>query len=114
MNVNIAPDIVAKELSAAKNLDDYYAKLVPAGMGAGWNKSEPSLYPAPKNTFLPANLSYRTARRALDAAARLVRTEDAERRNLILHKHVAGHVYGTASTILSAYQMIYRFEAAHS
>jgi gentisate 1,2-dioxygenase len=115
MNVNIAPDIVAKELSAAKNLDDYYAKLVPAGMGAGWNKSEPSLYPTPKKTFLPAHWPYRTARPALDAAARLVRTEDAERRNLILHNPVAGrHGYGTASTIVAAYQMIKGFEAARS
>jgi len=65
MNVNIAPDIVAKELSAAKNLADFYAKLVPAGMGAGWNKSEPSLYPTPKKTFLPAHWPYRTARPAL-------------------------------------------------
>src|SRR6516165_11933810 len=114
MNVNIARDIVAKELSAAKNLDDYYAKLVPAGMGAGWNKSEPSLYPTPKKTFLPAHWPYRTARPALDAAARLVRTEDAERRNLILQNPVAGHGYGTASTIMAAYQMIKGFEAARS
>jgi len=114
MNVNVAPDIVAKELSAVQNLDDYYAKLVRAGMGAGWNKSEPSLYPTPKKTFLPAHWPYRTARPALDAAGRLVRTEDAERRNLILHNPVAGHGYGTAATIVAAYQMIKGAEVARS
>ncbi|HKN09705.1 MAG TPA: hypothetical protein VJ376_09520, partial [Pseudomonadota bacterium] len=87
MNVSVAQDRmaedldrIARDLSAAKSLDDYYAKLVPAHMGAGWNKSEPSLYPTPKKTFLPAHWPYRTARAALDAAARLVRTQDAERR----------------------------------
>jgi gentisate 1,2-dioxygenase len=119
MNVNVAQDLmaqdrIARDLSAAKSLDDYYAKLVAANMGAGWNKSEPSLYPTPKKTFLPAHWPYRTARAALDAAARLVRTEDAERRNLILHNPLPGNAYGTAPTIVAAYQMIKASEVARS
>jgi gentisate 1,2-dioxygenase len=124
MNVNVAQDRMAKDLvaqdriahdlSTAKSLDDYYAKLVPAHMGAGWNKSEPSLYPTPKKTFLPAHWPYRTARVALDAAARLVGTQDAERRNLTLHNPLPGNTYGTAPTIVAAYQMIKGFEAARS
>src|SRR5260370_30356073 len=110
MNVNIARDVVAqdliaKDLSTANSLDDYYAKRVATNMGAGWNKGEPSMYPTPKKTFLPAHWPYRTARVALDAAARLVRAQDAERRNLILHNPIPGNAYGTAPTIVAAYQM---------
>jgi gentisate 1,2-dioxygenase len=119
MNINIAQglvaqDLIAKELSMADSLDDYYAKLVATNMGAGWHKREPSMYPTPKKTFLPAHWPYRTARAALDAAARLVRAEDAERRNLILHNPIPGNAYGTAPTIVAAYQMIKGFEVARS
>ncbi len=109
MNVNIAQD-----LSNAVSLDDFYAKLAPTNMGAGWNKPEPSMYPVPKKTFVPAHWSYRDARAALDAAARLVRTEDAERRNLILYNPIPGNTYATARTIIAAYQMIKGHEVARS
>jgi gentisate 1,2-dioxygenase len=109
-----AQDRIARDLSTTKTLDEYYGKLVPANMSAGWNKREPSLYPTPKKTFLPAHWPYRTARAALDAAARLVRTEDAERRNLILHNPIPGNTYGTAPTIVAAYQMVKAFEVARS
>ena len=124
MNVNVAQDLtaqdltaqdrIARDLSAARSLDEYYPRLAAANMGAGWNKREPSLYPMPKKTFLPAHWPYRTARAALDAAARLTRTEDAERRNLILHNPLPGNTYGTAPTIVAAYQMIKASEVARS
>ncbi len=124
MNVNVAQgfppqdfaaqDRIARDLSAAKSLDEYYPRLAAANMDAGWNKREPSLYPTPKKTFLPAHWPYRTARVALDAAAKLVRTEDAERRNLILRNPLPGNTYGTAATIVAAYQMIKASEIARS
>jgi gentisate 1,2-dioxygenase len=119
MNINVAQDLaaqdrIARDFSSTKSLDDYYRKLEAVGMGAGWNKREPSLYPTPKKTFLPAHWPYRTARAALDAAARLVGTQNAERRNLILHNPVAGNAYGTAPTIVAAYQMIKAHEVARS
>src|SRR6202022_4063109 len=79
-----------------------------------WNKGEPTMYPTPKKAFLPAHWPYRTARAALDAAARLVGTQDAERRNLILHNPLPGNNYGTAPTLVAAYQMIKGFEVARS
>ena len=97
----IAQDRIAKDLSTVRSLDDYYAKLVPANMEAGWNKREPTMYPTPKKAFLPAHWPYRTARAALDAAARLVGTQDAERRNLILHNPLPGNNYGTAPTLVA-------------
>jgi gentisate 1,2-dioxygenase len=119
MNVNVAHDLtaqdrIARDLSAARSLEEYYPRLAAANMGAGWNKREPSLYPTPKKTFLPAHWPYRTARAALDAAARLIGTQDAERRNLILHNPLPGNAYGTAPTIVAAYQMIKATEVARS
>src|SRR6516165_2758121 len=77
MNVNVAHELksvaqehIARELAAAQSLDEYYARLAPAYMAAGWNRREPSLYPTPRTTFLPAHWSWSTARTALDAAAR--------------------------------------------
>src|SRR6516164_1016670 len=67
-----------------------------------------------RTTFLPAHWSWSTARTALDAAARLVDTQDAERRNLTLYNPLPGNAYGTAPTIIAAYQMIKGFEAARS
>ena len=121
MNVNVAHELksvaqehIARELAAAQSLDEYYARLAPAYMAAGWNRREPSLYPTPRTTFLPAHWSWSTARTALDAAARLVDTQDAERRNLTLYNPLPGNAYGTAPTIIAAYQMIKGFEAARS
>lgn len=105
---------LAQGLLQAGSLEEYYARLAPASIEAGWHKTEPSMYPTPKKTFLPAHWSYRTARAALDGAARLVRTEDAERRNLILHNPLPGNTYATAPTIVAAYQMIKGHEVARS
>jgi len=102
------------DLSKATDLEDLYAKLAAANIGAGWNKPEPSMYPTPKQTFVPAHWPYRIAKGALDAAARLVATEHAERRNLILFNPTPGNTYATARTIVAAYQMIKGHETARS
>ena len=53
-------------------------------MGAGWAKPTPSLWAEPKKSFEPCVWSYAQAKGALDAAGRLINTELAERRNLIM------------------------------
>ena len=54
-------------------------------IGAGWAKKTPSLWAEPKKTFQPYGWSYAQAKGALDAAGRLINTELAERRNLVMH-----------------------------
>ena len=56
--------------------------------------------------------SYAQAKGALDAAGRLINTELAERRNLILQNPAGG--YATSRTIVAAYQMIMPGEKARS
>ena len=95
-------------------LDQLYEKLKDVKMGPGWNKPEPSLYPAPKKTFVPAHWSYKDARAALSIAGDLVSTELAERRNLILANPIPGNTYATTRTLVAAYQMVRGHETARS
>jgi gentisate 1,2-dioxygenase len=96
------------------SLDELYRHLATVDMGPGWNKPTPSLYPTPKKTYPPAIWHYVQAKAALDAAGRLINTDLAERRNLILTNAAAGSTYGTSATLVSAYQMIMPGEHARS
>jgi gentisate 1,2-dioxygenase len=95
-------------------MEELYALLGAAGMGPGWNKPEPSLWPSPKPAFVPAHWPYALAKPALDAAGKFVSTELAERRNLILFNPAPGNTYATARTMISAYQMVMPGETARS
>lgn len=106
--------VTASDFLAAENLDQVHAKLRALGVGAGWNRPEPAIWSHPKQNFLPAHWSYAVARAALEAAGRFVSTELAERRNLILGNPVAPNTYGTARTIVAAYQMVKAHETARS
>ena len=103
-----------KDFAAAQDIERLYQLLEAAGVGPGWNKPEPSLWPAPKKNFLPAHWSYSLAKAALDSAGKFVSTELAERRNLILFNPVHGNNYATVRTLIAAYQMVMPGEAARS
>ncbi|HVA13962.1 MAG TPA: cupin domain-containing protein [Stellaceae bacterium] len=103
-----------RQLGNAGSLDELYRDLATVDMGPGWNKATPSLYPAPKQKFPAAIWHYAQAKPALDSAGRLINTELAERRNLILANTGGGSDYATASTLVSAYQMIMPGEHARS
>jgi len=94
------------DLARCGTLEELYGKLDKVGMGPGWNKPTPSLWPAPRKTLAPAHWKYELARGALDAAGRLINTALAERRNLILFNPAEGNTYGTVRTLVAAYQMI--------
>src|ERR1700756_1549102 len=94
------------DLACCGTREELYGKLDKVGMGPGWNKPTPSLWPAPRKTLVPAHWTYEQARGALDAAGRLINTALAERRNLILVNPAEGNTYGTPRTLVAAYQMI--------
>jgi gentisate 1,2-dioxygenase len=102
------------QFSNAQDIEQLYRLLESVGVGPGWNKPEPSLWPRPKKNFLPAHFSYDIGRAALESAGRFVSTELAERRNLILYNPLPGNNYATARTIIAAYQMVKDHEAARS
>ena len=101
-------------LARSGSLAELYAQLEPLHAGAGWNKPTPSLWDAPRKTFIPAHWRYEQAKAALDAAGRLINTELAERRNLILFNPIPGNSYATTRTLLAAYQMNLPGEKARS
>jgi gentisate 1,2-dioxygenase len=102
------------DFESTRNLDELYAMLDRVQMKNGWNKPTPSLYPEPKPKFVPAHWRYADARAALHAAGRLVGTEWAERRNLIMANPVPGNDYATVTTLVGAYQMVKGGETARS
>jgi gentisate 1,2-dioxygenase len=102
------------DFDSAQDLPALHALLEHVQMKNGWAKPTPSLYPQPKQVFVPAHWRYRDARAALHAAGRLVGTEWAERRNLIMANPIPGNDYATVRTLVGAYQMIKGREAARS
>jgi gentisate 1,2-dioxygenase len=95
-----------EDLARSGTLEELYGKLAQVGMGPGWNKPTPSLWASPRKTFRPTHWKYSQARGALDAAGRLINTELAERRNLILFNPAEGNTYATVRTLVAAYQML--------
>jgi gentisate 1,2-dioxygenase len=102
----MSPTPTREDLARSDTLEDLYGKLGQIGIGPGWAKATPSLWASPRKTFAPAHWKYEQARGALDAAGRLINTELAERRNLILFNPAAESGYGTLRTLVAAYQMI--------
>jgi len=99
---------------SAQDLPELYGLLEQVQMRNGWAKPTPSLYPQPQQTFVPFRWRYRDAHDALHTAGRLVGTEWAERRNLIMANPVPGNDYATVRTLVGAYQMVKAGETARS
>ena len=102
------------DFDSAADLPALYDMLERVEMKNGWAKPTPSLYPEPKHTFVAAHWRYRDARAALHVAGRLVDTEKAERRNLIMANPIPGNDYPTVRTLVGAYQMVKAGETARS
>ena len=96
------------------DLETLYEQLARCNISAGWAKPTPSLYPEPYQTFLPHKWSWKDSRAALVVAGRLISTDLAERRNLILYNPTEGNSYSTVRTLITAYQMILPGEQARS
>jgi gentisate 1,2-dioxygenase len=99
---------------ATRSLEELHEALACYGVDPGWAKREPSLWPSPRAAFKPTHWSFESGRAALEAAARFVSTEFAERRNLILFNPFGDNRYATSRTLISAYQMVLPGETARS
>ncbi len=99
---------------AAPSLEALHVLLDQVQMKNGWAKPTPSLYPEPKQHFVPAHWKFADARPALHAAGRLVGTDKAERRNLIMANPIPGNDYATVASLVGAYQMVKAGERARS
>lgn len=106
---------ILSELQNAKTIESIYAPLHKMNLVPGWvDQEQPVLTPAPRGKFLPALWTYSECKQALDAAGRLIGTDLAERRNLILRNDIQGNGFATTRTMVNAYQMILPGERARS
>ncbi|MGE5146351.1 MAG: cupin domain-containing protein [Candidatus Eiseniibacteriota bacterium] len=81
----------------------------------GWIKRDvPILWREPKSAFVPAHWQYAEAKAAMEAAGRLIGTDLAERRNLVMRNPIPGNNFATACTLVCAYQTIMPGETARS
>lgn len=102
-------------LETATAVDQIYAPLGQLDMIAGWlDYDPPILTKEPRGAYHPRHWRYADARIALDAAGRLIGTDLAERRNLILRSPIPDNVFATTRTLVNAYQMILPGEKARS
>ena len=102
-------------LRDAPTLDALTVELASRGMTPGWiPRDVPILWKEPNTPFKPAHWRYDEAKAAMDGAARLIDTEQAERRNLILRNPVDQNDIATARTLINAYQTILPGETARS
>lgn len=107
------PDVA--EVAEANSLEALYSTLDSMQMTAGWiDRPEPILRREPATGFAPAHWRYDECRAALDAAGRLIDTELAERRNLVMRNPVDPAGVATTRTLVAAYQMILPGETARS
>lgn len=102
------------DFATATSLPELYRMLDQVQMKNGWNKPTPSLYPEPKQIYVPARWKYEHARAALHKAGDLVDPKWAERRNLIMANPIPGNDYPTVTTLVGAYQMVKPGETARS
>lgn len=102
-------------LDKATHVDQIYEPLGGLDLKAGWlDYDPPILTKEPRGAFPPRHWRYADCRKALDAAGRLIGTELAERRNLILRNPIPNNVFATTRTLVNAYQMILPGEKARS
>lgn len=105
----------ATSMADVATLEELYDELATMDMTAGWvPRDKPILYPEPTTPFRPTHWRWTECKAALDAAGRLINTELAERRNLVMRNAVEGNDIATARTLVSAYQMILPGEKARS
>ncbi len=102
-------------LQNASRLDAIYPPLDHLDLTPGWiNRETPILTHEPRGAFQPRQWRYAECKIALDAAGRLIGTELAERRNLVMRNPATGNGFATTRTLVNAYQMILPGEKARS
>jgi gentisate 1,2-dioxygenase len=106
--------LAVADFSSMSSLEALHSTLRAMHISPGWAKPEPSLWATPQPHFLPASWAWGQCKTALDIAGKLVSTEQAERRNLILYNPCPDNTYATTSTMVAAYQMILPGEKARS
>ena len=99
-------------LDQIESLEELYEVFDELSIEGGWHRTEPSLWPQPRETMRPMVWHYAEVKPVLDVAGRLIDHSRADRRNVTLTNSLPGNVYATVRTLVGAYQMIKPGETA--
>ncbi|MGE0737129.1 MAG: cupin domain-containing protein [Alphaproteobacteria bacterium] len=104
-----------EHLRSIASLDVLQNEVGNIGLTPGWiPRKQPILWHEPKSKFLPMHWRYAEAKAAMEAAGRLIGTDLAERRNLVMRNPIEGNNFATTNTLVCAYQTILPREEARS
>ncbi len=107
--------ITRDDLRNAPDLEALTARAAAKGMTPGWiPRKTPILWHAPRTGFKATQWLWADAKAAMDGAARLIGTDLAERRNLVMRNPAEGNDIATLRTLICAYQTILPGESARS
>ena len=97
------------------SLEALSSALEERNMTPGWIRREkPLLWKEMRSDSVPAHWRYTEARAAMQAAGRLIGTDQAERRNFVMRNPIPGNDFATLRTLVCAYQSILPGEKARS
>jgi gentisate 1,2-dioxygenase len=103
------------DLRSLPSLDSLVSAVGERNMTPGWiRRDKPILFPEMRSEFVPAHWRYAEAKAAMQAAGRLIGTDQAERRNFVMRNPIPGNDIATLRTLVCAYQSILPGERARS
>jgi gentisate 1,2-dioxygenase len=104
----------AAHFGRAKTLDELQTLIEPLNVVTGWGHGPHTRSAEPGSPYLSYVWRYKQCRAALEAASKLISSEEAGRRILNFRNPVAGNQLGAARTLLHAYQLVLPGETAPS
>jgi gentisate 1,2-dioxygenase len=104
----------AAHFRQAKTLDELQALIEPLNVVTGWARGPHTRSAEPHSDYFTYVWRYKQCRAALEAASKLISSEEAGRRILNFRNPTPGNALGAARTLLHAYQLVLPGEKAPS
>jgi gentisate 1,2-dioxygenase len=102
----------AAHFGRAKSLDELQALIEPLNVVTGWAHGPHTRSAEPHSPYKTYVWRYKECRAALEAASKLISSEEAGRRILNFRNPTPGNQLGAARTLLHAYQLVLPGETA--
>jgi gentisate 1,2-dioxygenase len=102
----------AAHFGRAKTLDELQHLIEPLNVVTGWRHGHQTRSAEPHSPYRTYVWRYRQCRAALEAASKLISSEEAGRRILNFCNPTPGNTLGAARTLLHAYQLVLPGETA--
>jgi gentisate 1,2-dioxygenase len=104
----------AAHFGRAKSLDELQTLIEPLNVVTGWGHGPHTRSAEPSSPYRTYVWRYKECRAALEAASKLISSEEAGRRILNFRNPIPGNPLGAARTLLHAYQLVLPGETAPS